>query len=324
MIGGIDRTIGKIKPFLPILGVAIIFLNYFLVPNSDTVMIAQTMVYPILAGALVSTYAIRYAFYWKNPEKRRMIGENEAPRIFVATIALTLWDYATLKTAALPMPYFPWLDRILNVFLSDWKLLGLSVIYSLRLLLCGYIAGAICGLVSGVLIGWFKKVDYWAMPVVRMIGPVPAVVWIPVVMILAPTTFLGSVFLVGLAVWFPVTLMTASGISGVRNAYFEVARTLGADEKYLVFNVAIPAALPHVFLGLFQGMGVACVTLISAEMLGVKAGLGWYITASTAWAEYNKVFASIILILITFTTVITLIFKIRDRFLAWQKGLIKW
>ncbi|MDR3355053.1 MAG: ABC transporter permease subunit [Synergistaceae bacterium] len=314
----------QIKAFLPVLGVVIIYLNYFLTPNSNTVMIAQTKTYPVFIGLLALAYVIRYGLYWKSPKKRRDIADNEAPRIFAAAIALTLWDYATLKTAILPMPYFPWVDRILNVFLSDWKLLGLSVVYSLRLLLVGYFFGAVCGLISGVLIGWFKKVEYWAMPVVRMIGPVPAVVWIPIVMILSPTTFAGSVFLVGLAVWFPVTLMTASGIFGVSKAYFEVANTLGADEKYLIFNVAIPAALPHVFLGLFQGMGVACVTLISAEMLGVKAGLGWYITSSTAWAEYNKVFASIMLILITFTSVVTLIFRIRDRFLAWQKGVIKW
>jgi NitT/TauT family transport system permease protein len=282
------------------------------------------MVYPTVVGVGLLAYLVKLSISLRDPDEMSRVVDRVAPKAFVATIALAIWDYATLKTGYLPMPYFPWPDRILNVFLTDWRLLGLSVIYSLRLLFCGYIFGSIVGLIFGVLIGWFRSVEFWLMPVVRMVGPVPSVVWIPIIMMLAPTTFSGSVFLVGLSVWFPVTLMTSSGILGVRNAYFEVARTLGADEKFLVFKVAIPAALPNVFLGLFQGMGVACVTLISAEMLGVKAGLGWYITSSTAWAEYNKVFASIILILITFSSVITLIFKVRDRFLAWQKGVIRW
>jgi NitT/TauT family transport system permease protein len=282
------------------------------------------MVYPTVVGGGLLVYLAMLSLALRDPKERGDVIDKIAPKAFVATLALALWDYATLKTGYLPMPYFPWPDRILNVFLTDWRLLGLSVVYSLRLLFFGYVFGSAVGLIFGVLIGWFRPVEFWLMPVVRMIGPVPSVVWIPIVMMLSPTTFSGSVFLVGLSVWFPVTLMTSSGILGVRNAYFEVARTLGADEKFLVFNVAIPASLPNVFLGLFQGMGVACVTLISAEMLGVKAGLGWYITSSTAWAEYNKVFASIILILITFSSVITLIFKVRDRFLAWQKGVIRW
>jgi NitT/TauT family transport system permease protein len=311
-----------IKMALPVIGVAIIYLNYFLVPNSG--LIRPTRVYPIVLAFALSVYLLKCALRWGNPHSRREYVDTAAPKIFAVTIMLALYDYATLKTAALPMPYFPWPDRILNVFLTDWRLLGLSVVYSMRLLFLGYFFGAAFGFFFGILIGWFKRAEFWIMPLVRLIGPVPAIVWIPIVMILAPTTLSGSIFLVGLAVWFPVTLMTSSGILGVRNAYFEVAKTLGANEKFLVFKVAIPAALPNIFMGLFQGMGVACVTLLSAEMLGVKAGLGWYITNSTAWAEYNKVFASIILILITFTSVITLIFKVRDRFLSWQKGVIKW
>jgi NitT/TauT family transport system permease protein len=315
-------AVRNIKFFLPIIGVTIVCANYYLMPNVG--IIRPTWLYPVVLAVFLAAYVLKCAYYMRDAEKMRTYIDKAAPKFFGAMLLLALYDYATLKSGILPMPYFPWPDRILNVFPVDWRLLGLSVAYSMRLLFLGYLFGAFSGLVCGILIGWFKMGEYWIMPVVRRIGPVPAIVWIPIVMMLAPTTLSASIFLVALAVWFPMTLMTSSGILGVRNAYFEVAKTLGADEFFLVFKVALPAALPHIFLGLFQGMGVACVTLISAEMMGVKAGLGWYITNSTAWAEYNKVFAGIILILVTFSTVINLIFKIRDRFLSWQKGVIRW
>ncbi|MCC3374798.1 ABC transporter permease subunit [Cohnella sp. REN36] len=78
--------------------------------------------------------------------------------------------------------------------------------------------------------------------------------------------------------------MTWSGIAGVSKSFFEVAKTLGAGERYLVLRVAIPAAFPLIFIGLFVGLGTSFVTLIVAEMLGVKAGLGFYITWAQGWS----------------------------------------
>ena len=50
---------------------------------------------------------------------------------------------------------------------------------------------------------------------------------------LLPTTWLSGVFLIALAVWFPVTIMTSTGISNVRIAHLEVARTMGYRSCYL-------------------------------------------------------------------------------------------
>jgi NitT/TauT family transport system permease protein len=64
--------------------------------------------------------------------------------------------------------------------------------------------------------------------------------------------------------------------------------------------------------------------LIAAEMLGVKAGLGWYINWAQGWAEYFKVYSALVVLAILFSGLITLLFKVKDRLLSWQKGLIKW
>ncbi len=311
----------KIKPFLPFVGAFIIYLNDYLIPSDN--IFSLTPVYPIVVAGFLAIYVLRYFNARRDPAKYKKF-VDAAFRTFVTMMLLVAWDIATYRTAALPLPFFPWIDRILNVFIADWSVLIISVLYSLRLLILGYIIGGAVGIMMGVWIGWSSKASFWIFPALRIIGPIPAVAWIPIVLMLAPTTLAGSVFLIALAVWFPTALMTMSGVSGVRNAYLEVARTLGSSQRSLIMQVALPAALPSVFLGMFQGIGVACVTLISAEMIGVKAGIGWYISSATGWMEYDKVFAGIILILITFTLVITLIFKVRDRFLSWQKGVIKW
>ena len=184
--------------------------------------------------------------------------------------------------------------------------------------------GVLVALVTGVCIGWSARMRYWGMPLLKVVGPIPATAWIPLAMVVSPSTMFSAVGLIALAVWFPVSMLTISGIANTRASYLDVARTLGAGRWYLIFRVAIPAAMPSIFVGLFMGLGTSFLTLVVAETVGVKSGLGWYVSWAQGWAEYGKVFAALIIMAAFFSTIMTLLFKVRDRVLGWQKGMIKW
>jgi NitT/TauT family transport system permease protein len=162
------------------------------------------------------------------------------------------------------------------------------------------------------------------MPLLKLLGPIPATAFVPLAMVLFHSAFLAGTALIGLAVWFPVTMLTASGVANVPASYFDVARTLGAGRGYLIFRVAVPAALPSVFIGLFMGLGASFLTLIVAETVGVQSGLGWYLKWQQGYAEYAKVYAALVIMALFFSSLMTLLFKLRDWVLGWQKGLIRW
>ena len=306
---------------LPLLALLLALGSQQFVPDKQA--FATETVYPAFLKGLLALYivALIIAACWRAFEARL---RYLAPLLTVGCVLLLVWELVTFRLDLLPLPYFPGPEKVIGYLLSDWQLLAESAFYSLRLLFVGYFIGAAIGLVTGIAIGWKKHIHYWVMPLLKIIGPVPATAWIPLALIVFPTSFWASVFLIALAVWFPVAIMTSSGIANVRNAFFEVARTLGADQRYLIFKVAIPGAYPFIFIGLFMGLGGAFLTLIVAEMLGVKAGLGWYITWAQGWAVYAKVYAALIVIAVIFSSIITLLFTIRDRVLVWQKGVIKW
>ena len=115
-----------------------------------------------------------------------------------------------------------------------------------------------------------------------------------------------------------------SRVAGVTSTYYDIARTLGARPGFLILKVAIPAALPSVFVGLFMGLGASFSVLIVAEMMGVKAGLGWYLQWAQGWAAYSNMYAALLVMALMCSGLITLLFRFRDRLLAWQKGLLKW
>src|SRR5260370_34548107 len=163
------------------------------------------------------------------------------PIVGAAILCLGLGDVITLGFHLLPLPYVPGPAAVSRSLISDRELFLDSTWHSLVLLSSGYGLGVIVGLVSGVCIGWSTSVRYWGMPLLKVVGPIPATAWIPLAMVVSPSAIVSAAGLIALAVWFPVTMLTASGISNTRASYLDVARTLGAGRAYLIFRVAIPA-----------------------------------------------------------------------------------
>jgi NitT/TauT family transport system permease protein len=284
---------------------------------------SETHLYTYFLSGLLIAAIVAAALQplWSGLRARMPAG---CPIISVAILFLTGWELATSGFRCLPLPYFPSPAGVLQNLVNDRELLFDSTWHSLVLLLCGYAVGVAAGLFSGICIGWSPQARYWGMPVLKIVGPIPATAWIPLTMVLSPSAMLSAAALIALAVWFPVTMLTASGVSNTRASYLDVARTLGADRAYLIFRVAIPAAMPNIFIGLFMGLGASFLTLVVAETVGVKSGLGWYLSWAQGWAEYGKVYAALIIMAAFFSTIMTVLFKVRDHVLVWQKGVIKW
>jgi NitT/TauT family transport system permease protein len=247
-----------------------------------------------------------------------------APWLVLLGLFVFAWEIVTAKLGLLPLPFFPPPQAILEVFVDDWVRLGESVLASLRLLAGGYAIGAAIGFAVGVSVGWSQAIGYWVHPLLRFIGPLPATAWLPLAFFVFPSSWSASTFLIALATGFPVTVLTWSGVASVNSAYYDIARTLGASRSFLVLKVAVPAAMPHVFVGLFMGLGNSFAVLVVAEMLGVKAGLGWYLQWSQGWAAYANMYAVLLIMALACSGLITLLFRLRDRLLSWQKGLVRW
>lgn len=244
--------------------------------------------------------------------------------LVAAPLLLALWELLTAKLGALPPPFFAPPQSLIDVAYEDWSRLGLSTAHSLRLLANGFVLGALVGFLTGVWIGWSRIAGYWVHPLLRFLGPVPASALLPLAFFFAPSSYSAAVFLVGLATFFPVAVLSWSGVASVSKSYYDVARTLGASEWFLVLRVAIPAALPQVFVGLFMGLGASFSVLVTAEMMGVKAGLGWYLQWAQGWAAYANMYAALLVMAVLCSGLITLLFTVRDRVLSWQKGTVKW
>ncbi|ACK51594.1 binding-protein-dependent transport systems inner membrane component [Methylocella silvestris BL2] len=246
------------------------------------------------------------------------------PWLCALGIAFSIWELLAAKTGVLPQPFFPPPQAILEVFTDDYAKLAESVLASVKLELLGFAFGASAGFLIGVWLGWSRRFGYWVHPVLRLIGPLPATAWLPIAFFAFPSSWSASIFLIGLTTGFPVAVLTSSGVSSVNTAYYDVARTLGAGRWFLVWRVAVPAALPHVFVGLFMGLSASFAVLVTAEMMGVKAGLGFYLQWAQSWASYANMYAALLVMSAMCAGLITLLFKVRARLMSYQKAEVKW
>jgi NitT/TauT family transport system permease protein len=246
------------------------------------------------------------------------------PWLVALALLFGAWELASAKLNLLPRPFFAAPQSLLEVYTEDWPRLLDSTAHSLMLLITGYAIGAVLGFASGVAIGWSRAVGYWMHPLLRFVGPLPATAWLPLAFFVLPSSWTAGVFLIALATGFPVTVLTWSGVASVNAAYYDVARTLGAGQRFLILRVAIPAAMPSVFVGLFMGLGGSFAVLVVAEMMGVKSGLGWYLSWAQGWAAYSNMYAALIVMALMCSGVISVLFHLRSRLLSWQQGLLRW
>jgi NitT/TauT family transport system permease protein len=289
------------------------------VPNVQTV---NTAYYRIV----LASFAVALLILWTTPVlalrfRKRLYHYSQF--IAAAGLLLAVLDLLSTKSDILKLPFFPGPAQIIEALFTERSTLFVCTVHSLRLFFAGLVCGVILGISTGVMIGWNRQWNYWLFPVIKIVGVIPPVAWIPVALVILPSSFYAGIFLLMLASWFSIAFMVASGIASTPKAYFEVSRTLGASERFLLFHVAIPNAVPNIFTGIATSAGMCFVTLVITEMIGAKAGLGWYINWAKAWASYDKVYASIVIMGVAFCIILGVINVFRNYFLRWQKGTIK-
>ena len=321
----IQRIFEMVIMVLPLVCGVISILEYKLIPDKSMNRNPQTyfwfLVMLVAAYVVYGIYAaVRFAMNEKGVyEKLRF----KAPLFAALFLLLTFYDYLTIKTGVLTQPFVPCLNFVLNAAWSDRAMILECTIHTLWLLCLGYFSGVAAGLVTGITCGYSKRCRYWVDPIIKFLGPIPTSTWIPIMMVVAKSLFGGAVFIIALGSWFAVTVASMNGIANVDKDYFEAARTLGANNRQLVFRVAIPHAMPSILSGCTQAMSSSCVAIMIAEMLGVKSGLGWYMNWSKSWASYDKMFAALFVICFIFTLVTKALDLIKRRVLRWQNGAEK-
>jgi NitT/TauT family transport system permease protein len=214
-------------------------------------------------------------------------------------LALPLGAWAALTALGsvnrvfLPGPYDV-LRRALS-WLRDDELLADVGISCFRVI-AGWGLSALVALPLGLLIGTFRVVQALLEPLTDFIRYMPAVAFIPLVMLWIGIDEGAKVAIIFIGTFFQMVLMVAEDVRRVPMAQIEVAQTLGASRLEVIEQVIIPSAKPALLDTLRITMGWAWTYLVVAELVAANSGLGYAIVKAQRFLQTDKIFAGILLI----------------------------
>ena len=203
--------------------------------------------------------------------------------------------------------------------IASGQILG-NLATSLLGLFAGYALAAVCGVGLGVLMGRYRKVEHLFDVYINAFLAAPKIAFIPVLFALFGVSRTVQVAVVFLSAFFIIVINTMSAIRSVDTTYIEMARSFGAREHQLFWQVLIPGAVPLTMAGLRLGMGRAVKGMINGEMFIAVFGLGGLLRTYGSRFDAEKVFA-ILLVVIAVALVCSALVEAAERRLTYWMEL---
>jgi len=235
-----------------------------------------------------------------------------------------IYNLCTIHSGIFRLPYFPSFESMLTYLFEHFGRTMEDLGNSVALYLQGVTMGAIAGFLWGSAMGYSKHADYWLNPIIKIIGPVPGVAWVTISLVLAPSNHFAACVIIASTTWFPLSVNLAGGIRSVSRAAIEKAQTLGASHFYIMRHVVYPAAAPSIFTGLFMAFCFSLTSLVTAETMGVKGGLGWRITWAQSYMSYDIIYTIAIIFILMAFVLITILFIVQRHTMSWSKEVVQW
>jgi NitT/TauT family transport system permease protein/sulfonate transport system permease protein len=181
--------------------------------------------------------------------------------------------------------------------LAAGGVLLMHTLASLRRVVSGLFFACLAALPLGVLTAARPRVRAYVQPLVEMLRPIPPIAWIPLAILWFGIRGDGaSNFITFLAAFFPLFVSTFAGVTGIEKIHVNAARCMGAGNRMLLLDIALPSALPFLVTGLRLSLGAAWMSVIAAELIASTSGLGYMIEMNRSMVNIPNVICGMITI----------------------------
>jgi len=196
--------------------------------------------------------------------------------------------------------------------------------YTLYRILWGLGLAALVGVPVGILMGRFKAVEGFVLPLVSVLSPIPSLAWVPVFILWFGLGDAASVALVFYAATFPIILNTWTGVRSVNRIWVRAAETMGAGAGDLFRKVVLPGSLPFVIAGLRQAFARSWIAVVGGEMIAATSwGLGWVIFDSKEFLRTDVMLSTLVIIGFLGLAFERFIFQVVERRTVARWGMVR-
>lgn len=180
-------------------------------------------------------------------------------------------------------------------------------------LIVGVFLTALGGVLAGLVMGLSPRAEWLGLPVVIVLQAAPSAAIVPLITFVYGIGFAAKVFAVVLLSAPVIVLNSYRGISNTPRSLLEMSNAFLASRWQRVWKVVIPAGSGLIFAGLRLGLAQGFTGAVLAELIITPTGVGDLITYYRSLADYPRMFASILSIILVASISVTLLQRVEQR-----------
>jgi NitT/TauT family transport system permease protein len=236
-------------------------------------------------------------------------------------VLLAVWQLAP-GAGLVDKTFLPPLSKVLDAW---WQLaqsgeLWIDVHTSLQRSLTGFGLALLVGVPLGLLIGWYPLAAELLSPVFVIFLNTAAIALLPVFTLILGIGETSKITIIVYASLWPILYNTISGVRTVDPLLIKSARSLGLSHIRLFQKVILPAAVPTIFTGVRLAGAASILVLVTTEMVGAKAGLGYLILNSQFNFQIPSMYAGILTVSAIGVLFNYLLSSLERRFSTWRSA----
>lgn len=199
---------------------------------------------------------------------------NSLSGLIPIIIFILIWEVAAnIADNQLYPPFSDVLKEFYNLLFVN-RILWTNFLASLSRVLMGFLIGSSTGFLVGIVMSRNPILEKIFSPIISIIYPIPALGWLPLLMLWIGINDMLPVIIISICSFFPIMYNTVTGIKNVDQSYIKAAKTVGATEREILWKIILPLAVPNIFTGLKLEAGMAWRVIIAAEMVAIPSGIG--------------------------------------------------
>lgn len=255
------------------------------------------------------------------PRRAGRLRRHESTLIGAGTVLLFLIVWQAVVSARLVPPLFlPGPLDIIHAFAvlfaqgeiwNDIWVSGQELIY-------GYGLAVLTALPLGVLMGWYRRLNYALDPFVNFFNSTPRVALLPLLILWFGIGIWSKIAVVFLGAFFPIVINTIAGVRNLDAGLIKMSRSFGAKDAQIFRTLALPGSVPFILAGLRLGVGHALIGVVVGELVAAQAGIGLMMAKAGATFQTAKVFAGLIIVAGAGVVLTGILQRVERRFQAWK------
>ncbi|MGI2336235.1 MAG: ABC transporter permease [Dehalogenimonas sp.] len=271
----------------------------------------------ILGSNHVATLSV-----WESQQKR--VGKRWRLRfpllgLLLPVLLLGLW-WLGAATGKLNVAFFSTPQAVLETLgnlLSSGELVS-GFWDTLRRILAGAAIGFSAGAFLGGVTGYIRQIERVLDPTIQGLRAVPAVAWIPFLILTLGIDDGPKIALIAVAIFFITYVNTYAGVRGTDQKLIELASAYRLKRSLVIRRIIIPSALPQVFVGLRLAAAIAWIAAVFSEILIGSSGLGVLLNDGRSLGRPDQTIALMLVLAVAGKTTDGLIRLLEKRITRWR------